>query len=250
MEIVAPWPLEFPSGRVLEEKDRHLTLAFLGDAELSLLVEKFSRFPPPPFRVGLPARFDRAQFLPLRKPHVAAWHVRFFEEFDYHKVVWRWLKSEGISFRARFSPHVTLARQPFVKEEWQRDFVSLPLYFKTIALCESFPFSHYEVRWSYPLLPPFEEREHTADIAYVIRGDDMGRLYLNAAWALAFRYPPLMKFVRMETPQTLEELIQKLNALIFRVDAAGGCPFKAVSFYGKVERRAENILEWEMIVDV
>ncbi len=33
-EVSAPWPKELPQGRVLEEKARHLTLAFLGETRL------------------------------------------------------------------------------------------------------------------------------------------------------------------------------------------------------------------------
>lgn len=231
MEVVAPWPEELPHGRTLLIEDRHLTLAFLGESNMPDL----DSFPKPPFSIGLAAIFNKPVFL----AHVIGWHIQWLEEglLPYQKQLADWLQIKG-----EFLSHVTMARKPFVAAEWRNQFQMLPLYVKNINLYESLGHSKYNVLWRYPLLAPFDEIEHTADLAFQVRGN----LYLHAQLALAFHYPQMIAYFDATTMTDLDEIVLGLNAMIARADSEIGCPFKAVSFHGTEKKKNE----WEMIVDV
>ncbi len=257
MEVVAPWPEELPAGRVVSIEDRHLTLAFLGASHLPTLHQLLKSFPDPGFRIGLAGMFDHPLFLPPRQPRVAAWRVHLLEHRDlfmrFQERLIEWLKERGIEpkrQRGVFIPHVSIARRPFSISEWKAGFAPLPMYVKNIRLCESKGLLQYETCWSYPILAPFEEMEHTADLLFIARGIDFRQLYLHAALALAFRFPALIRYLETQEIRDLEDLILKLNRLIGIADREEGCPFKAVSLHGKVKTSESGILEWEMIVDV
>jgi len=254
-EVAAPWPESFPPGRVLLEKDRHLTIAFLGDADLEQMTEALASFPGLPYKIGLAGVFDRPIFLPHQSPHVAAWSIRWLEGegilSTFQKEFFAWLKGKGMApkeSRKDFLPHVTLARSPFAIREWKEAFEKRPLYISHFCLYESLGSSRYEVKWTCPALAPFEEKEHTADIAYLVRGLSMREIHCHAQLALSFRFPPLVNYFSFERKETLDEIIESLNQVIGRADEAIGCPFKAASYSGKVIER--QVLEWEMIIDV
>lgn len=221
MEVFCPWPDEFPSG------DRHLTLAFLGDTNMPDL----HSFPKPPFSIGVAGFFNK----PLKLAHVIAWHVQWLQKGidEYQKELTAWL---GI--KDRFLPHVTITRNL----DWQHDFQPLPLYVQNINLYESLGHSKYKILWQYPMLAPFEEIEHTADIAFIVRGN----LYLHAQLALAFHYPQMIRYFDFQKIDGFDEIVTALNQILARVDSEIGCPFKAVSFHGE----KTPLGEWEMIVDV
>jgi RNA 2',3'-cyclic 3'-phosphodiesterase len=256
MEVIAPWPSEFPNGRILLEPERHLTLFFLGDRELPDMINLMQEFPDPGFRIGLAGIFDRPIFLPNHEPKTAGWHVRLLEQnelfLDFHQRLCRWLEEKRFSSRdpkGGFLAHVTIARQPFVIQDWKKAFCPLPLFLKNIHLCESLGSSHYKICWTHEILAPFETLEHMADLAFLIRGETYEQLFIHAALALSFQFPPLIHYVEKNMPQEMDELIFQLNQIISRADAAEGCPFKAVSYHNAVNSPAK-IMEWEMIVDV
>lgn len=255
MEVVAAWPDDLPGGRILEASDRHLTLAFLGDANLSQLQTLLPSFPKPPFEIGLAAYFDHPIFLPPRTPHVAAWNIEWLEQkepfLQFQTELIAWLKTNGFPLRegkGEFLSHVTIARTPFVIREWKEAFEKRPLFVRNVHLYESLGYSHYEVRWTYPILAPFEEKEHTADIAFTIRGKTMQQIHLHAQLALSFHFPPLIGYFSSANVQNLDEIVRSLNSIIGKADQEIGSPFKAVSYHGNLEGR--ELLEWEMIVDV
>jgi RNA 2',3'-cyclic 3'-phosphodiesterase len=257
MEVHAPWPHELPEGRLIQEQYRHMTIAFLGNADLVLLLEKLKFFIPPSFKVGLVGKFHQCLFLPKRDPHVVAWEIEWLEKPNrfisfYHHFM-EWLEKQGFSpdkKHADFLPHVTLCRSPFNVKEWEEGFQKLPFSITSLNLYESVGNSVYEVRWKYPFVNPFKEIEHTADIAFEIYGESLNQLYNHAVAALAFKYPPFLHdFIPLKKIKNLDELIISLNQLITKVDSEIGCPFKAVSFHDLLTEESQ-LLKWEMIVDV
>lgn len=251
-KVASPWPQENPHGRVIAEDSRHVTLAFLGDVEEEKAKGILHEFPLPPFRVGPVGYFDRCQFLPERHPHVASWHALGLEKLDnYHLEVADWLRSHQFLIERRpFLPHVSIAREPFEKTAWEQAFKPLPLKIEGLHLYESLGHLTYIPIWSYPLLPPFVEIEHTADVAFHIQAERKEDIHLHAKMALAFKYPLLLDYVK-EGPleQDLNSIIISLNEVITRADSEVGCPLKAVSFHGDLEEE-KGIYSWEMIVDV
>lgn len=256
LEAWAPWPHSLPKGRVLQEHDRHATLAFLGKADQAKLCPFLKEFPKPPFKAGLAAVFDKSLFLPKKHHHVVSWHVNFFETFvsleNYQKEISNWLTNIGFppnSHEEGWLPHVTLARQPFDLDAWKVAFRPLPVLFKAIHLYESVGNLRYNSIWSLPLPLPWIEIEHTADIAFIIHGATLQQIYRHAHLALAFKFPQLLTYLPISQPSSLDDVIILLNEVIAHADQAVGCPFKAVSFHGELQD-LDTILTWEMIVDV
>jgi len=253
-EIMAPWPTEYPKGRLLAAESRHLTLAFLGNVNYFELKMILPEFPPLPFQVGPVGVFNKVLFLPPRRPHVVAWHSELdaaqpLNEY-YHQLI-HWLTDHHYRVDERdFLPHVTIARSPFVINEWRKSFFPIPMAITGLHLYESVGNLIYTPIWTYPLLSPFQELDHTADIAFLIRGETIEKLHFNAQIALAFKHSPMLPFIHVDHLESnLDDLIISLNALISRVDCEIGSPFKAVSFHGDLQEE-NHILKWEMIVDV
>lgn len=253
-QIRCPWPEELPSGRILLEENRHLTLAFLGDVSMPDLEILLPFFPKPSFSIGLAGIFDEPIFLPPRSPRAAAWHVNWYknkQEWErYSTQVIEWLKQQSLPHKHqnKLLPHVTIARRPFTIHEWRDSFRPLPMFLGDLHLCQSLGSSRYETCWTYPVLPPFEEISHTADLAFLIRGTDYSDLFFNAQLALSFHFPQLISYFLFIKVASLEEIIRCLNQIIAKVDEHEGAPFKAVSFHGAIKQGP--IYEWEMIVDV
>lgn len=253
LEVSAPWPDPLPRGRLLDPACRHMTLAFLGNIPYEPLLDILPDVPRPSFTLGPTGHFDGCLFLPPRRPNVVAWHVDWFEGeplLHYQKQLLEWLRGHHYSLDERlFLSHVTLARWPFDRDAWAKLPYVLPVVGQAIHLYESMGNLHYESRWSHALTPPFEPISHTADIAFTVRGNSLTELLHHARLALAFECPRLLPYFQEEHPSTHEDVIMLLNQLIARADAAEGIPLKAVSYHGEIAQR-ENLLEWEMIVDV
>lgn len=256
LEISAPWPIKYPSGRLLDETHRHMTLAFLGNVDYRKLKAALPSLPQPSFRVGLVGQFDRCLLLPPRNPRVVASHIDWIDEADalirFQKQLTQWLQKAEfqIDDRRDFLPHVTLCRAPFAPKEWKKAFTILPCVTKDLHLYESLGNLKYESIWKYSFKSPFEEIEHTADIAFRIHGESMVQLHRHAQIALSFRFPQLLSYISKQAAiRSLEEIVVDLNRIVCKADAEIGCPFKAVSFHGNVIQ-SDDILTWEMIVDV
>lgn len=253
--VVAPWQEEMPKGKVLDKEVRHITLAFLGSIDVALIEKLLKSFPKPPFQLGVCGVFDRCLFLPEKHPHVVAWNADFGKELkqlkNYQSKLSSFLKEHQFSIDHReWFPHVTLSREPFDQQDWEKAFIPLPFYIDSIHLYESLGSSRYQSLVSYPLIIPFEEIEHCADIAFRILGEDLECLYKNALTALSFKCPELITKRACTPLSSLEEIVMRLNKHISVVDREVGCPFKAVSFHGEAKALTNELLEWEMIVDV
>jgi len=236
----AAWPAAFPPGRLVPDSSRHLTLAFLGDARMPD-VAKIAPLKIAPTGVCL-------KWKPLA--HVAAAEASWLTGSDAilalqkRLVSWLHLKDQR-----PFYPHITLARSPFDREAWKNAVCQVPFYLQSIHLYQSRQNSLYESLWEMPLVPPFDDIDHTADLAFLVRGQTLHELFLHAQLALAFHFPPFVEKMRRGViPSTLDDIIIELNALISEADETRGCPFKAVSFHGALA--SKTLLEWTMIVDV
>jgi SHS2 domain-containing protein len=99
---------------------------------------------------------------------------------------------------------------------------------------------------------PFEEKEHTADIAFIIRGENFNELYHNAQIALCFYHNKIFPYLQLNQKEktNIDEVIISLNEIITIIDREIGSPFKAVSFHSNITTSKQNLLQWEMIVDV
>lgn len=253
--IDAPWPSSYPEGRLIAEEGRHITVAFLGNCDPNALLQNLHMTPLPHLSISPVGIADRILFLPKDAHRVASYHVDWLEKKslleDYANTLGQWLKALGYSVDARpWLSHVTIARAPFKTEEWESSFEPLPCAMRALTLYESMGNLTYKPLWSHSWLLPFEEFEHTADIAFRIRGSSLKELFLHAQYALAFKFPPLLSFVQEGNPSNIDEIIINLNELVMRADCAIGCPFKSVSFHGEIRQDKHNILIWEMIVDV
>lgn len=255
-EIAAPWPPNYPEGRLIEEKGRHITLAFLGNISYSDLQKILPSFPYPSFKIGPVGKGDRLLFLPESSPRVVSLHIQWLNGEDllknFQKNLLEWLESHHYPVDKReFLPHASIARAPFDPHAWEETFAQLPLTVNAIHLYESMGNLIYRPLWSHGLHEPFVELPHTADIAFRIQGETLQQLHLHAALALAFKFPPLISYIpSKDLASSLNILISQLNYIIALADAEIGCPFKAVSYHGEISKNSHNLMQWEMIVDV
>lgn len=256
VEVHGLWPSALPKGRYLDEAHRHLTLAFLGDIPYEAFHKIADQIPPPPMRVGSVGYFNECLVLPPRHPHVVAWQTHWWDGnpqlHDYQSSLSKWLSSHHYEMDERpWKPHVTICRSPFNPKEWLKAFKPLPFYSSSIHLYESKGNLSYVPIKSFSILPPFEEIEHTADMAFLVRGENVREIYHHAFGALTFKVPELMDFYASGYPvDSLDDVIMLLNSSICKADAAVGCPLKAVSFHGQISVLPDSLLQWEMIVDV
>lgn len=254
LEIFSPWPKRLPRGRAMPEESRHLTLAFIGQCDASKLEPILDHFPLNNLRLGFCGFFDDLLFLPPKKPRVVCWHPTFLSRadrlFSWQGAIADWLRGAGYSIDTRpFLPHVTLARSPFQMKQWETAFYPLPFCGFRVHLYESVGHLRYVPLWSSALLPPFEEIAHTADQAFLIRGESLNDLYEHAFTALAFEFPEFLAFRSQDEVGSLNEVIALLNHCLATADTEVGAPFKAVCYSGEMTEK-EGFIEWEMIVDV
>lgn len=256
IEVIAPWPETLPDGALIDEKNRHLTLIFLGQQNFSSLELAMREFPKPPFSLALVGKFDRCLFLPPKTPRCIAWNVALLENeiliLEYQKTLAQWFEKKGFKSHQRhpFIPHVTLYRKPDSLLEWEKTFVQLPLILQNFHLYESLGHSKYQSLWSYPLIAPFQEIEHTADIGFEIFGASLFQLYLHAFIALCFVFPPLLSYWNYKVClDNIHDVVIQLNEIFSYADQDIGIPFKAISFHGSLKQN-DQLFIWEMIIDV
>lgn len=243
-EVASPW-IDLPEKkRVVAPSMRHITLKFIG------WTEKEPPIPLIPFVMSPVGILNDLLFLPKNHPRVIAYQAIFLsEESNFKKFQEELIDKQAPSRPAL--PHVTIARTSSLdRDKWEKWFTPLPFFIKGIHLYESKDELCYTPLFSQELIPPFIEIEHTADLAFLIQGCDFNQLYLHGALALAFSYPPMILSLEVRALHSLEEVIEALNHLITKIDIESGCPFKAVSFQGRVTYKEQYLYQWEMIVDV
>jgi len=256
VEVHAPWPQKLPRGRILDAQYRHMTLVFLGNIDFTVLTKLLDDLPKPQSNIGEVGYFDSCLALAPRHPNVIAWHAHWLgignSLPDYQKSLAAYLTQCNFHIDGRiWLPHITLCRKPFDIQEWNKAFKPLPFYTGSLHLYESMEKNIYTPIWSLAMHAPFVEIEHTADVAFHIRGSTLLQLYYNAFTALAFKFSPLLEFYKQpEDLHSLDDLIILLNDIISRADMSIGSPLKAVSFHGALTTIENETLLWEMIVDV
>jgi RNA 2',3'-cyclic 3'-phosphodiesterase len=254
--IEAPWPEISLKGRILDPKDRHVTLCFLGEQNESSALSFFDALPTLPFPLMPCGYADDILFLPsIDKTNVAAYHLSLDETEalkSYQLKVLELLDEKKIlpnHRRDSFLPHTTIARKPQQYHVWKKNFIPFPVLLTELHLFESLGNSTYQSLKSREILPPFEEIHHTADLAFKIRGKSFSDLFIHAQIALFFAYPELTPFFRKyENIEDINSVIYHLNQLVVQVDSEIGAPIKAISFHGEVKQ--EELLTWDLIVDV
>lgn len=254
LEMEAPWPKNWPKGRVLDTPHRHATLQFLGNCSVDRVVEALPTFPLPDFVLGPCGFFNRSLELPKENPRVIAWHIDWGNEdvSSLQKSITQWLLINKFPADQRqWLSHLTICRDPVDLNEWSHFFKPIPCFAKALHLYESLGSSRYRPLWSHLFSPPFKEIEHTADIAFHIFGKDLTQIFQHAYLALAFQFPKMeAEGLQSVKFHSLDDVIILLNEIIGKTDRLIGCPFKAVSFHGEIKPWQNTLIQWEMIVDV
>jgi 2'-5' RNA ligase len=253
MEIEAPWPGEFPKGRLLGVPARHLTLAFLGDVNHSALLEIIGKTPLPPLKTGFVGHFNKTVFLPFKHPRVVAWHADLLNKkqilTEYQKQFCDWLKSSGFEpagYGRPWLPHVTLCRSRFDFDGWKKAFRPLPFIATKLVLYESKGSLQFEPKWSYELTLPIEKLADSVNTAYVLRGEDMESILLHARVALGFHDETF--YHKIVSNQTLNNQTDLLNYLEKELHKIPGGDLVELKFEGGIIKRKDSLLECKMIV--
>lgn len=256
LDLTSKWDETEPPGRYIDKKLRHITLLFIGNISEEKLASLIQNIPSPSFNIAPSGILDKVLALPYNHPNVIAYRAHFLHDLEeikiYKNVLSSYLESLGIFLEKgrSFLPHVTLCRKPFEINPWKKNFQKLPFYIPRIVLYESLENSKYRPLWFQEFILPFSEIEHTADIAFHIRGKDFYELYVNGFLALCFKSSQISRyFLENENIQNIDDVIISLNKIISNEDTEIGSLFKAVSFQSNVSN-LEKYLQWEMIVDV
>jgi 2'-5' RNA ligase len=238
--------LELPSGRLLQEKDRHLTLVFLGNKEESQLIEYLEKHFRNPLTFSPLARCDEIIFL----SSVAALKVDFLTQQPALEALKNSLtQAFFIEDNRRWLPHITLCKEPMDQRAWKELNFDIPCVFKAFHLYESLGHSTYKSLWSSPIPSIFQEITHTADYAFKIYGYSFMDLFVHAAFAICITFPMIFTLPQPRECSRLDDVIDHLNAWISQVDIIKGSPIKAVSYHAHLNN-FNGVFVWEMILDV
>ncbi len=251
------WPGFPEEHKLITQENRHLTVLFLGNQDFDRLESLIDKMPKLSDEISVVGQFNKCIFLPQKEPRLVAWQIDFFEKIyllkEFQKKMFLFFKENGFDIKNKnnFLPHITICRNQFDKQQWEESFKALPLYIKGLHLFESLGNSQYKSVWQKEFIKPFEEIHHTADIAYIVKGKGFDDLLLNAFTALSFKDNQFLNYkYLLKKASSIDDVIINLNELITKAEIEGKhLPFKAVSFHSDIETK-DNILHWEMIVDV
>ena len=245
LEPILP-SLDLPKGRLLQEKDRHLTLVFLGNKEQTKVLDYLQKHFTNPFSFSPLARSDSLVFL----SSVAALNIHFLTQKD-PLIELKNTVSQAFNIEdpREWISHITLCREPMEKRSWEEYNLDIPCLFKAFHLYESLGHSSYKPLWSSPIPPVYRQLPHTADYAFEIYGFDFTGLFIHACYAISLEFPLLFSMMQPFECNSLDDVIDRLNAWISRVDIEKGSPIKAVSHHAKLNHHQGKLI-WEMILDV
>ncbi len=255
LSVEASSPLNWEGEKMILEKNRHITLSFLGNQEENRIKALLDQIVVP--SIGFAGICTDILFLPEKRPHVVAWEVDWlsqasrFEQFRQH--IESILDKEEVDRKNEkrpFFPHITIGRNPREKEKWISSFCPIPFCTPSFCLFQSLGNSEYKKLWEKKSLLPYEEFPHTADLAFYIRGYSLRDLHFHAQLALASFFPPILEFMQASQDNcSIDEAIFRLNEVITKADIEMGTPFKAVSHHGDLSQEEDHMI-WELIIDV
>jgi 2'-5' RNA ligase len=187
-EIKGQWPASFPKARLIPDAYRHLTLAFIGPYDNSSVMNVVPTIPRFKDTISPSGRLDNLIFLPPGIERIAVLIPQFFDMpavMNYQKEVsGDLLRKLGLQEKRSFLPHVSIARAPFDHKEWKEISWNIPFYVSSLSLYQTVASLRYDILWKQPYTPPFDEIDHTADLAYTIRGRNLSELFSHALLCL------------------------------------------------------------------
>ncbi|NGX28683.1 MAG: RNA 2',3'-cyclic phosphodiesterase [Candidatus Anoxychlamydiales bacterium] len=258
-EIETLWQDIPKEKKVIEEKNRHITLLFLGENNLSDVEKYLKDLPILDEKIAPVGFFDKCLFLPEKRPRLVAYRVDFLNKKSqiekFQNQLFEFFQNKKFEIKHNhnfFLPHVTICRNNFDINKWKDSFIKTPLYLKSFNLFESLGGSVYKTLWKKIFVQkPFLEIPHTADIAYLIKGANFSDLLYNSFIALSFKCLSFLNYFKeLKDVKTIDDVIINLNEVITKAEIAGEhLPFKAVCFHADIIKK-DDIFIWEMIVDV
>jgi 2'-5' RNA ligase len=256
-ELETIWEDDFKDLKVIDKKNRHLTLLFLGENNFNEIKKYLDQMSNLNIQIGSVGYFEKVIFLPENNPRAAAYKANFLNDElkikNYQKELISFFKNKEINLKKEkdFLPHVTISRDKFDKKELKNKFIKAPFYIKSFNLYESLFSSNYKSLWKKEYLAPFKEIEHTADIAFEVVGIDCNQLLLNAFTAICFKEFKMLDYINLlKKVSSIDEIIINLNEILTQMEIDGyQAFFKAISLNQKTYKK-NNLIFWEMVIDV
>lgn len=253
LSVSSQWPDSFPNAKIIKANMRHITLAFLGSTDFEAIEKDLDSFPKAPFKVGPDGILDKLLLLPENDPNVVAYHAKFIDDRveSYRKDIVSWLEERSIykEEKRAFLPHVTIGKKPKKLSQWKDEFSPMPFIVQDICLYESLGNSEFKILWQKPFALPVEEITHTADIAYIIRGQTNQEFFNNAQVALCYADEQMISFIEDKKVNTFDDVVIELNNLNEKTGEKQEALFKSISFHGSGTDE-NGFISWEMFVDV
>lgn len=226
-EVETP-DLDLAPGKYLAKKDRHITLAFLGEVDLNTILAHLNHLPKPDFTDGFMGIFTEVLFFPPSHPTSAVYKATFPKKERsirmFQQRLVDWLKILGLpptDPEREWLPHVTFARKPFDPKQWREAFHSCPFSVSKLHLYESMGDSKYEPRWTYALNPVYDQTK--------VRGKDFQEWLFHIQAALSMRHPKLWEFFQdTSEPRSHREAYQMINKGIAAANAKYGMGIPAL----------------------